>query len=477
MREPADGIGKTDFDFFPREQAQKKFEDERHIIQTGQPIIGLEELEPWPAGHVTWISTTKVPWRDTAGKVIGTFGISRDITDRKLAEEELNRYFTLSLDLFCIADFRGYFKRLNPAWEHVLGYALEELSAQPFISFVHPEDRDATMGEFDRLLKGARTVQFENRYRCKDGSYRWLQWNAIPAPEEQLIHAAARDVSEHKHAQELLARFADALNKKNQEIQEDLKMACEVHQVFVPQGYPVFPRTATAESSSLRFNHRYLPTSALGGDFFEILQLSDTEAGIFICDVMGHGMRAALVTSIIRGLIDKYRDQAREPDQLLGQINTALMTNLKTVSATIFATACYIVADAATGQMRYANAGHPSPFLLRRTTGTVERLEDQALSHAPALGLIPDVIYPVAAHTLGVRDAVLLFTDGLYEVQSHDGKQFGFDELQEAVHRRVSLPGGELLEQLLVLTRRHAAGEFTDDVCLVEVQLAAKMIG
>ncbi len=76
------------------------------------------------------------------------------------------------------------------------------------------------------------------------------------------------------------------------------------------------------------------------------------------------------------------------------------------------------------------------------------------------------------------RDSVLLFTDGLYEVQGDNGQQFGFDELQEAVHRRISLPGGELLEQLLVLTRRHAAaGEFTDDVCLVEVQLAAKLTG
>ena len=96
------------------------------------------------------------------------------------------------------------------------------------------------------------------------------------------------------------------------------------------------------------------------------------------------------------------------------------------------------------------------------------------MSHAPALGLVADAIYPVATHSLAVGDALLMFTDGLYEVEGHEGNQFGFDQLRQAVSQRVKLPGEELLDQLLLLTRRHAAtGEFTDDVCLVEVELAA----
>jgi len=471
-------LGKTDFDVFTKEHAQQAFDDEQRIIRTGQPIVSFEEKETWPDGRVTWCSSTKVPLYDMAGNVTGTFGISRDITDRKRAEEQLNRYFTLSLDLFCIADYRGYFLRVNPAWTTVLGYSEEELRAQPFISFVHPDDRDATVGEFERLLKGARTIEFENRYRCKDGSYRWLQWNAIPSPDEQLIHAVARDVSEHKRSAELLARFADALDKKNQEIQEDLKLAREVHQVFLPAKYPGFPRGVAPEKSALQFCHRYLPTSALGGDFFEILPFSNTATGVFICDVMGHGMRAALVTSIVRGLMDKYREHAPEPGQFLGEINQALLKNLKTCSTTIFATAAYVVVDAATGTVRYANAGHPSPFLLRGAARTVEPLEPQALSHAPALGLMRDARYPVATYQLGVGDSLLLFTDGLFEVEDRDGNQFGFDRLLQTVTRYAKLPGAQMLDEVLVETRRHAAGgEFTDDVCLVEVKLAGKIAG
>jgi sigma-B regulation protein RsbU (phosphoserine phosphatase) len=474
--DPQQVLGKTDFDVFGREHAQQAFDDEQRIIRTGQPAVSLEERETWRDGHITWCSTTKSPLRDVSGEIIGTFGISRDITDRKRAEEQLNRYFMLSPDLFCIADYRGYFRRLNSAWSVVLGYTDEELRAQPFLSFVHPDDREATQREFSQNLQSRRTMQFENRYRCKDGTYRWLQWNAIPVPEEQIIHAVARDVTADKHAQELVASYADALNHKNQEMEDDLRMAREVHQIFIPQTHPVFPRDATPQTSALQFSHRYFPTSALGGDFFDILSLSDTRAGVLICDVMGHGMRAALVTSIIRGLMDKNRDFAEEPGQFLAKINQALLTDLRKCSTTIFATAAYVVIDAATGQAQYANAGHPSPFWLRRSKKALELFEEQTLPSAGALGLFQDLTYPVAAHTLDVGDSLLFFTDGLYEVDDRNGEQFGFERLREAVRRRLNRPAEQLLDELLLETRQHAdRGDFTDDVCLVEVELAAKM--
>lgn len=471
--DPTVAVGKTDADFFTKEHAEQAYKDEQLIIQTGLPMVGIEEKETWPDGRITWASTTKVPLRDTAGAIIGTFGISRDITDRKRAEEELNRYFELSPDLFCIADQNGFFKRLSPAWSMVLGYTQQELLEQPFLNFVHEDDRPKSVAQYDQIRAGARAIQFENRYRCKDGSYRWLQWNAVPVPEQHVIHAVARDVSEHKRAQELLARFADALNKKNLEMQEDLKLAREVHQVFVPHQYPIFPAGAPAEHSALSFHHRYLPATALGGDFFDIFPVSATEAGVLICDVMGHGMRAALVTSIIRGLMDKHRDQAGDPGRFLGALNEDLVSNLQSCSSTIFATANYLVIDVRTGRVRSANAGHPVPLIIRPAARMVEQLDAEHRSHAPALGLMKDVTYATSTYALGLQDRLLLYTDGVCEVEAKDGQQFGVARLEEAVQRRLNIAPLPLLDELLMAARRFSAtGEFTDDVCLLSVELA-----
>lgn len=120
---------------------------------------------------------------------------------RKQAEEERDRFFTMSLDLFGIVGFDGYFKRVNPAWERTLGYTAEELCAQPYLDFIHPDDRDATIAEGRKLVDGQDIIAFENRYRCKDGSYKWLLWTSTPAHEQNVIYAAARDITERKRAE------------------------------------------------------------------------------------------------------------------------------------------------------------------------------------------------------------------------------------------------------------------------------------
>ncbi|HEY9652982.1 MAG TPA: PAS domain S-box protein [Coleofasciculaceae cyanobacterium] len=127
-----------------------------------------------------------------------------DITERRQAEEERNQFFTLSLDMLSIAGADGYFKQLNPAWERVLGYTREELMAQPFFNFVHPEDLARTRVEARDHAAGAPSPIFENRYRCKDGSYKWLSWASVANPDKGLMYAVARDVTDGKRAEEAI---------------------------------------------------------------------------------------------------------------------------------------------------------------------------------------------------------------------------------------------------------------------------------
>jgi PAS domain S-box-containing protein len=131
--------------------------------------------------------------------------LSKVMRERRLVERELDQLFNLSLDLFCIAGFDGYFKRINPAWEKTLGIPKEELLSRPYLDFVHPDDREATLGEAKSMGAGIVTFSFENRYRCGDGTYVWLLWNATPSSDHKLIFAVARDITLRKRAERRMA--------------------------------------------------------------------------------------------------------------------------------------------------------------------------------------------------------------------------------------------------------------------------------
>lgn len=120
-------------------------------------------------------------------------------------EDDLREFLDLSIDMLCIAGVDGYFKHLNPAWERTLGYSKEELLSQPYVDFVHPEDREAAMAEAKSLAVGRDTFIFENRFRCKDGSYKWLRWTGAVRAEKGVIYAIARDVSPRKREEARLA--------------------------------------------------------------------------------------------------------------------------------------------------------------------------------------------------------------------------------------------------------------------------------
>ncbi len=138
--------------------------------------------------------------------------LQKEIAIRREAEAELNRIFNLSADMLCVAGADGYLKRVNPAVETLLGYTPEEFTALPFLNFVHPEDRDATLNVAQKQIERGETVfYFRNRYRCKDGSYKWLSWSSVPVVAEGLIYAAARDITPLKQAEEALHRRSAAI--------------------------------------------------------------------------------------------------------------------------------------------------------------------------------------------------------------------------------------------------------------------------
>jgi two-component system sensor histidine kinase/response regulator len=139
---------------------------------------------------------------------------------RRRAQDDLDRFFTLSLDMLCVAGFDGYFKRVNPAWQRVLGYTEEELLSRPYVEFTHPDDRHATSTQASKLTTGEEVIYFENRYLHKDGTIRWLLWTSTPYPELQVMYAAARDITERKAAEETLAQYALDLGASHRALED-----------------------------------------------------------------------------------------------------------------------------------------------------------------------------------------------------------------------------------------------------------------
>jgi len=216
----------------------------------------------------------------------------------------------------------------------------------------------------------------------------------------------------------------------------------------------------------------------VGGDFFAVSALSENKAGVFICDVAGHGVRSALVTAMIRALAEELKPVATNPGQFLSKLNSDLHAILKHTGTPMLTTAFYLVADSKSGTMQYANAGHPKPLLIRRSTNRVEPLANATGKSQPVLGLFENATYQTSKLKLDPKDMVMLFTDGLYEVEDRNNELYSQEMLVAGVQRRAQLSAPQLFDELLAEIRHFAADSaFADDVCLVAIEYETNIEG
>jgi sigma-B regulation protein RsbU (phosphoserine phosphatase) len=350
-------VGKTDFDFVSYEHAQQAFEDEQRLIQTGTPILHKEEKETWPDGTSTWVSSSKLPIRDERNHIIGLYGMSRDITERRQSQIEI-------------------------------------------------------------------------------------------------------------------ARYTEQLKEMNQRLETDLAMAGELQRSFLPQSYPVFPPHAASESSLLQFAHYYHPTGNVGGDFFTVLPLGDYKAGIFFSDVMGHGVRSALVTALLRSLVSDLAPLAENPGTFLTEMNGRFLKMVQLDWESVFATACLLTVDLNAEELHIANAGHLNPLLIKRLHRSVTELVVDERVRGAALGLSDRSEYNTRTFALDPHDVLFLYTDGLYEVEGEAGDFYDTGRLSKLVSTLVDHPMESLIAGVLQEVRAFKKNApFEDDVCMLAVEI------
>ena len=349
--------------------------------------------------------------------------------------------------------------------------------------YVEPNRRD----EFVRLMQEHDTLSgFESKIYRKDETIIWISENcrAVRDADGKLLYyeGTVEDITERKRAEDQIRRATGELSRSREELrtknlimEENLRMAREIQTSMLPQQYPTFPKNVPPEQSAFQFVHRYEPAESVSGDFFSVSALSDNEAAMFICDVTGHGIRAALVTAMIRALAEELKPLARDPGMFLRKLNSDLCSILKSTGSPMLTTAFYLVADRTSGVMRFANAGHPKPLFIRRSAGRVEPLVNVTGQSQPALGLFDDPPYQTTEITLAPGDFVMLFTDGLYEVQGLNEELYSQERMMMDVRSLLPKSNQELFDELLAAIRAFSVShEFDDDVCLVGMEFAPK---
>lgn len=409
--------------------------------------------------------------------------VARQLERVALMEEKENYYgiFDHLVEGIFRTTVDGHYLLANVALARIYGYdspvqlmaSIQDIASGLYVEAGRREEFVRLMQEND-VLSG-----FESKIYRKDGSIIWISENcrAVRDRQGKLLYyeGTVEDITERKHSEEQirratteLSRSREELRTKNSLMEENLRTAREIQVTMLPQQYPNFPPTAAPADSAFQFVHRYEPAESVSGDFFSISAVSDTEVGVFICDVTGHGVRAALVTAMIRALSWELKPLSHDPGNFLKKLNFDLCSILKNTGSPMLTTAFYAVADCRTGRLRFANAGHPKPLVIRRSINRVEPLVNSIGRSQPALGLFDDPPYETSETTIAPGDFLMLFTDGVYEVQGHNEELYSQERLVLDVRHLLNHPPGVLFDELLQVIRGFAVGGvFDDDVCLV----------
>jgi serine phosphatase RsbU (regulator of sigma subunit) len=321
------------------------------------------------------------------------------------------------------------------------------------------------------------------------------------------VRRALREVAEREALQraqaelytcnmELEQRVRDRtreLREKNELMEEELRMAHELQQALLPRRFPPVPAGVAEEHSAVRVRSHYRASHFVGGDCFNVTRVSDTALSIFICDVMGHGVRAALVTAMLRALEEQLGEKAADPALLLREMNEALCHIFEEAETLVFASACALTVDVAEGKVVFANAGHPSPLLVRRSQESVESLggdsgqaqpqkttpqrsplrQKTAADRGPALGIFSQAEYSNQSRGIEAGDVLLLFTDGLFEIENSRGELLNETGLRREIAGFARLSPEALIPATVEAAEKFAAGRpFPDDLCVVAVEIA-----
>mgnify|MGYP001063199686 CR=1 FL=1 len=480
LSSPAEVLGKSDFDFFKKDSAQSKFAVEQKIIKENEGVASKEHHFKTD-GSERWVLSNKYPWTDEEGHVMGTFGISRDITQQTIAEQALSKQHhlidTLLYVLPCriwIRDRNHRFKFINEEYRKDLGLKDESQAlGRQLNDFIEHDLLKVIKAEDTHIMETGVPVINRVEYDLSPiNKSRWVSISKVPLyNSEGLIEGIVGvtfDITAQKEAEAQATATGKELEIKNTQMEQELSLARKMQQTLATARFPqIF---ASNPQSQIHAAYIYQPSEHLSGDFFLLSPIDETHFGVFICDVMGHGVRSALVTVVIRGLLEEQRSELSKPTALFERLNKVLSRLAQDPDFPRFVTAAYAYFDIEKRTVEVVSAGHIPIIAL-----SPNNPEQQILVHDPdpALGMIEDVTFHTTLSAIYPNSLYILSTDGLLEQENKAGEPFGFDRILEAVRpQNRKIDANASLKSLEQALQAHAEDlPITDDICAVGVSI------
>lgn len=476
---PAEAIGKTDFDFFEEDIARQMDADEREIIRTRTGFVGKEERTQGKTGRKRWVVCSKLPLTGKNGEIIGTFGTSRDISEVKEARESLeeqHRLLSTLIDILpCrifVKDREGRIRLINNNYREALGLPSVYDAIGRRLSDLTTDERASVMALEDRaVLDDGREILNREAFDASPlHDKRWMLLSKVPLRDGnnkiQGIVGMAADITAQKLAEARAIEAQRALEIKNRQMEGELDLARDLQTELMESSLRSVQDAMDANAPfAPEIAFRYAPSELLAGDFFDLQPLSPYKFSLLLCDVMGHGVKAALVTTLVRGLLADLKAEKMTPSQVLERLNDRLCPLLDRAPLPRFVTALYATFDIDKGVVAIANAGHPWPLF---QTGNERANSLFQKECGPALGIIRGEKFSNESISIKKGDRIMFFTDGWTEERDTEGNEFGIERLGQSLSRTKGSNANEALKKMAASIQSFSSNEsYSDDLCAV----------
>lgn len=438
-----------------------------------------------PDGQSRWIRIRGIIIKENE-RAIRIVGSMIDISLRKFTEEMMEEEQSMLRLIIDNIPLQVYFKDTESRYKLVnqrqidwLGkHQSDEVLGKSGESFFSPQSWSATRQEELHMMDtGTSVIDAIQREQWPNKDDTYIQKVKHPWYDRSNnllgTYGISCDVTNLIEAKKKLESLAISLQQKNKNYQQELMLATEVQRAILPENAPDWNTTLSTWDPFVEISTVYDSASELAGDFYDIIPISDTQIGFIIIDVMGHGVRSAIIISLIKGLMEKTEHLAALPARYLEEINYGLTTILHKADITLFASACYVLLDFEAGKLITANAGHDLPLIKFASQSSENQSKQSTDYRGSALGIRQDADFPETHYPLDKIDSILLYTDGIYEVSNKDGEEWGLGQLQKTFNAISASNLDKSPPQKIYQKASEWLGhdDFQDDVCLLNLKI------